>query len=156
MDGEPYLGRIQREEHWLRSGSPEEMAQFLGERGSKRRWQLFACACCWRILPLLVDDFSRHAVSVAERYAEGDATEEEVREAENEVVTRGLQLQQAEGFTPRVTAVFAANATLMFPRRAFVNVGRAVGRNEPAERVAQAGLLRELFGNPFRPFQIDP
>ena len=26
-----------------------QMVAFLGERGSPRRWRLFACLCCWRI-----------------------------------------------------------------------------------------------------------
>ncbi|MFO0842381.1 MAG: hypothetical protein U0797_08305 [Gemmataceae bacterium] len=152
----PYAGPILTEEHWLTAGDPAEVVAFLGERGSQRRWQLFACHCCWRILPLLVDEASRHAVSVAERRAEGRATDAEAREAEDEAITRALQQQQAEGLSVRFTAAMAAVHALMFPRRAYVNAGRAAGGGEPAERAAQCDLLRELFGNPFRPFAFDP
>jgi hypothetical protein len=74
---------------WLSSTNPHEMLAFLSEmrpkgfaavlckiglRQSKinsRKLLLFACACCRRILPLLVDERSRRAIETAELYADG-------------------------------------------------------------------------------------
>jgi hypothetical protein len=150
-----YLGPILCEEHWLQSGNPEEMEQFLGERGSKRRWQLFACACCWRILPLLEDEASRRAVSVAERRAEGDVGADEVHEALEDARTATLRSSLRSSLTAPAFAAMAAEYALSLPRRAYLHSARATGGNQLAEHVAQCGLLRELFGNPFRPFLID-
>lgn len=151
----PHTGPILCEEHWLAAANPEEMAAFLGEVGSRRRWQLFACACCYRILPLLLDERSRAAVSLADRQAEGLATPDEVADAlqDAQAVVTGIW---QPGHDPALaSAAFAAGYALSSPRRAFVHAARAA-REEPAERLAQCRLLRELFGNPFRPFFLEP
>ena len=71
------------EQEWLACGGPEQMLDYLVRRSrvSERKARLFAAACCWRILPLL-NDQARHAVGVAERFADGLATEDERQRTE--------------------------------------------------------------------------
>jgi hypothetical protein len=65
---------------WLSSPSPQEMLQFLADRGfvSERKLRLFAVACCRLIWELILDAKSREAIEVAERFADGLASEREI------------------------------------------------------------------------------
>ncbi|HEX4609434.1 MAG TPA: hypothetical protein VH092_14650, partial [Urbifossiella sp.] len=50
-------------------------------RVDKRRLRLLSCAWCREVWHLLTDDRSRHAIEVAERHADGLATNEELAAA---------------------------------------------------------------------------
>jgi hypothetical protein len=70
------------EAEWLACPSAMKMLPFLRERASNRKLRLFACACCRRIWSLLVDERSRRAVEVLERYVDGEATKQELGAAQ--------------------------------------------------------------------------
>jgi hypothetical protein len=65
------------ESEWLSATDPELMLAFLEDRAGGRKLRLFSCACCRRIWHLLSDARVRGAVEVAERFADGLATEQE-------------------------------------------------------------------------------
>jgi hypothetical protein len=71
------------EEQWLAATDPRPIVEALraGGNDNPRKLWLFALACCRRVWPLLTDERSRRAVEVAERYAGGRASEEQLREA---------------------------------------------------------------------------
>jgi hypothetical protein len=66
---------------WLKCDDPKGMLAFLG-RASHRKLRLFAVACCRSIWGLFTEQRSRAAVEVAERYADGLASADELRQAE--------------------------------------------------------------------------
>ena len=80
------------EADWLACRDPEEMLVFLAERASPRKSCLFACGCCRRVIRHLRAKESRRAVEVAEAFADGLASEEELEKANNE---HGGHRQQA-------------------------------------------------------------
>jgi hypothetical protein len=66
---------------WITATDPQEMLLFLRNSGgaSERTLRLFAAACVRRVWHLLTDERSREAIEVSERYADGLASEGELR-----------------------------------------------------------------------------
>src|SRR5262249_29082458 len=147
------------EEQWLACADPEEMQDFIRDRmrdwirdtATERKLRLFACACARRFWQRL-DGPGRMAVEVSERYADGVATEEELRRAREDATRAAEETSRAvnrvaagAAWTPGVWAAWKAG-------------WEAVKQGEGGtERGAQCALLRDLFGPlPFRAVTIDP
>ncbi len=137
------------EAEWLACKDLNAMLEFLGERISSRKLRLFACACCRRVWPLLTEPTSRHAVEVAERYADGLATKEELLAARNDAVMQapGGGAAQVAARDPRWAAAWTAVGASKI-------AAWAAAKN--SERSHQTALLREIVGNPFRPMPAEP
>ena len=67
------------EAEWLECDDPDKLLRRARFRSYRRKSRLFAVACCRLIWDSLVDERSRKAVDLAERYADGGVTEEELR-----------------------------------------------------------------------------
>lgn len=177
------------ESEWLTCAHPDPMLNFLtrdphswgqrlghwlgfkAEEGlSLRKQRLFDAACCRRIWHLLEDKRSRHAVHVAEEFADNLSSEEELVaafEAASQVAS--LPATPAKADKPEQFAALAALFTVkqdpwsnheLVHSAAMQAVAWAAGDDFESvlqtEAKAQAHLLRELFGNPFRPVPFDP
>jgi hypothetical protein len=147
---------------WLASADPAPLLSFPH---SDRKLRLFACACCRRIWHLLSDERCRAAVIVAERYADGHATTDElvaVREDAAAVPTlwevpdwnatnavRGAtdpDAERAAAFCSRAAAIGSADASSPADREA----AKAVAEKR------QADTFRDITRNPFCPVALDP
>ena len=125
-------------EAWDACQRPDWMLWLMGEKdiGDAKTLRLFACRCVRDVWPLLTDERSRNAVEVAERFANGEASREELWTA------RDAALDAAEKTVEDAAENVAENAAWVA-----LNVARAAAENVDAK---QAGYLREMFGNPFR------
>jgi hypothetical protein len=179
------------EEQWLSTRSPYELLIYLQQHrriartpGGRRRLRLFCVACCRSVWDNM-DERSRCAVEVSERYADGQAQKPELATAHERAVGADRAAQQTltaacarGGAAPselklRACATFAARGTTktqlggaghsvstsVANARAALTPAEFFGRQASAalrkEWSLQAGLLRCLFGNPFRPVAVD-
>jgi hypothetical protein len=171
------------ETDWLNSTQPYEMLVFLLDSGraSNRQFRLFAVACCRRVLHLLghgacrseeQQALSRQAVEVAERFADGLVSSQELAEASSRAHlgnNLNICLQAVLPVTPGNSRY--ATPRLMELACRFVadeQASRAAEMVEPFTRLAahaidgvdprpaHADLWREIVGNPFRQPAPDP
>jgi hypothetical protein len=162
------------ESEWNACANPEPMLTFLRAHNSGRKRRLFAVACCRRVEQWMPPD-SRTAVEVAERYADGLASESE-REA------AWMAAGPVQDEAPSYAAMQAAYCAYRVAERAedydrpacwdedvaawVAQVAAQAGAwtgsawDEPmltAARAALASLLRDVFGPlPFRRVALDP
>ena len=158
------------EAEWLAWDDPEPMFDLLPADASDRRLRLFGVACCRHVEEHLWAGIgSPVAIKIAEEYADQLTTEVELRAAQEAVESR-LELYPGEPVYDASfwacsrpmneaawrCAFYAANCST----RPFVGKGSECDAEAAAARTtttrAQAAVLRDIFGNPFRPPTFDP
>ena len=190
------------EAEWLSCDLPRSCFQFLAGAGSNRKRILFGCECCRRLWDQVIDEGSRAAVQILEKFVDGLATEKECNAASQraEEVSQSMErladfsLDGLPCFTDyRAEAMCHAAGAVFYASRLFTegtdilgdpavvataasNVARyitaadlrpeggdsalpnsAVPRAaKHAEEAVQTSLLRDIFGNPFRPVTFSP
>jgi hypothetical protein len=161
------------------------MLRFLRGKSTNRKLRLFACACCRRVWDSLSTDENRHAVEVAERFADGLASDDELTTAERKATRpardaaarhhisnfpsaaakAAARLVGSRAYS-RVYAAYAGQATSDAPQQVARELGvSAEAAKDPRdayieaeahEAEIQTDLLRDLFGPlPFHLVTID-
>jgi hypothetical protein len=139
------------ESEWLRGFEPRLMLSLLRRAGrgyiSYRKLRLLLVAH-GRQDPNPLDPGNRRAFEVAERFADGLATREELLAAGNDAYggyPSDMQTE-AEICAPKVTRLNIVRATDEWAQPAGLGAERLTIR---------ARLIQEVFGNPFRPIFVD-
>jgi hypothetical protein len=140
------------EAEWRACTDPATMLESLRSKASERKLRLFAVACCRRIWPLLTDERSRRAVECAELYADGLIDEQKRLSAVRAAINATWDLENDASDFPAQAACLTADPAVGIDAVAIAHYTAAT----EDERAAQVNLLREQFGNPFRPVTVDP
>lgn len=162
------------EAEWIAVIDPLLMFSSLQDRASERKARLLAVACCRRIWPLLSDARSRVAVLVAERYADEQASLDELDSAYRDAYAAysdgsdafyGIRndIPVPHSVAPHGAALGAARSQLLsirvvpdsaaystFYPTSYPHSHDEATRAIAPERAAQCVLIRDIFGNPFR------
>ena len=165
------------EQEWPACTDPATMLRFLGGKASNRKLRLFSIACIRRGEHLFRDRDFWDAVEAIERFVDGTARDRHRAAAR----TTGLKIAKAEvkspsdepgkglgwelwqvatkTINPRETCELGKAAAAAFASAAVISLTSektSFPRAEKIEREQQQAVLRDIFGNPFRPVTIDP
>src|SRR5262249_31675418 len=148
---------------------------YLEGTASDRKLRLFACACARRYWSRLKHyRASREAIERAERFAEEETSAAQLEEAREQAEVWAMNAGQVQPHAALAAGATASEQARAAARNAVENGGLQAVREaahevipgeddqaanaqaSAAELRAQADLLREVIGNPFRQVKIDP
>jgi hypothetical protein len=155
------------EAEWLEAKHPYDLIYHKSCRSNRKR-RLLACACARRVLDFLRDGVFEPAVGVSERYADGLATDADLRAARRELGKFLKGPEAAQFLEHQHHAARAAGAVL---EKQFMSFKMAIELTAAAQAAkarpnwdaahqretrAQVALARDIFANPFRAVALDP
>jgi hypothetical protein len=157
------------EVEWMGATDPKAMCSCIPCNSHQRKARLFLVSCCRRLLDLIPEGPVRDAMRVAEAFADEQATDRARQKAQRDVAAAPIPPGDAsinatnmvrEATKKTITAKDIDSHTGATARG---YAARKRGKEQEtytaafqAERSAQAVLLRDIFGNPFRPVTFDP
>jgi hypothetical protein len=156
-----------KEQEWLSfTKVTVPVMNWLHRRGSARRFYLAGCAAVRHLDPLLLPQQFHDLIELVERFADGRATDEERARAHRRAEQTAADLRQAHytergrraGMERPLRAIAAACHASMEAgwESGYSAMAEAAVCGKRADQWAwQSDMLRDLFGNPFRPVTID-
>jgi hypothetical protein len=159
------------EQGFLTGTDPLPLLEYLQPAATERKLRLFACACCRLAWPRMQDERCRQAVETAERYADGLAGPRQLaavrlsavrvarEQGEESWAAYWAANNRIEGTIENVLLVLSEGT-----ERAAAQAAQEAGTDQMTAwnnagadgAYRQTRLLRDLFGNPFRPVAVDP
>ena len=167
------------EAEWLTCEDPWRMLKILHDKGNGRKLRLLLCAFARQSWLLFERETGCRGIELAEQSADGLAAKKELRSARQAALIdlvdgMGWREEDADFMLDRFDGFHFEDEPTWIHRMAvrFVTV-RALGESVSMRHVTQVlfaiaetcegasdsedcGLIRELFGNPFRPITFNP
>jgi hypothetical protein len=144
------------EQEWLACSDPAPMLEFLRGKASDRKLRLFACACCRCIWHLLPDRRSRKAVEASERFADGLITLEKLQFVRGDARWAANVASRKSDDSEGVKWIVAHLTEPDVYRVLFAVWPASYLGGREIQYTLQCTLLRDVFGNPFRPITPNP
>jgi hypothetical protein len=130
---------------WVAAIDPQQMLEALSALrvSPERKWRLCAVAFCSRLRPSWLDFHVLAALELAEQVADGRATKDQLTAAlrylgpdDESALHQALRLDTGFEWVEEIAGAGTLSAE--------------------TERAIQVELLRDIFGNPFRPVRFSP
>jgi hypothetical protein len=141
------------EAQWRKTDDQVQLLMHLRGRASDRKLRLLACAVTRGWWKWMIRKRSQRAVEVAERFADGEATAAELASAHD------AAFANEDAWGVRTATERETNVTYALERAVWASQEDAWQAADYVLCVAsnreEADLLREIFGNPFRPVRAD-
>src|ERR1043166_6766199 len=142
------------EAEWLAATDPTPMLEFVRGKATDRKLRLFAVGCCYRIIHLLIHrkhEPCRRVVGLVEAVADGRVSELLLPDAWEKARAANGPFILNHTYACALTACVIQDNIVQIATRAALATGAV-----PGEQIEQCHLLRDIFGNPFRPVALDP
>jgi hypothetical protein len=143
----------------IRNEHGDEWNVYLEKRTSDRKLRLFAVACCFRIWQLISDERCRRAVVVGEQDADGEAETWELEYTREEIEFvrhREVNVYNRQALQAACWAIEPDSTDAVLHAPALAEAAARSNWYTFTEQAAQVALLRDIFGNPFRPVAFSP
>jgi hypothetical protein len=135
------------EEEWLTSTDPAEMLTLLTGKATGRKLRLLACAACRENTPPSPYPRRDEILAIAERYADGEATEQERVAAFATTFDEDFPIDY--GYYLLVAFAVGESSDELGTHLRKLADGESSMKANPA-------MIRELFAYPFHPASFDP
>jgi hypothetical protein len=140
---------------WLSESHPLDLLDFVDNRIQGRKWRLFMCACARRCLKQMPSEACRNAVAVGEAYADREASDDAMISAATAAFdTLKPPTSPCKTHSAGCAAIEVASVGgdyLFDCTTRLIDYAAHARGNEAAEYAIQVDLVRDIFGNPFRP-----
>jgi hypothetical protein len=144
-------GERMTEAEWLACLEPMRLLEHIDATDS-RKLRALAVACCRRIMPFVDDLRLVAALEAAERFVDGEITADLLKYHHNAASDAYCDAEHEQAWA----AVWCASRPVVGWNVCSHAVQVRAFSDWDSEQVAQSALVRDIFGNPFRPVAIDP
>jgi len=152
------------EEKWLAATNPlhpllhvKRTKPGLRSATNRRKFRLFSCACAWRLGPALITSADREVIETAERFAEGKITKIQLEATRLSIWSNKVLVSSSLLRAPFAAICRSETWKSVTVWRTTSHQCRDTMRGNTSvnEKQIQAALVRDIFGNPFRPVTFD-
>jgi hypothetical protein len=141
------------EVEWSICVTPRTMLQFLDGKVSERKFRLFAVACFTSVRGWGSDDRCRQAVGIAEQYAEGEASDEDLNNSQKvawRIIDRHLAMAENRDLSFMEAIAFVIALAANDTTNARVNFRNATGVSEEVASALIAIRTNRLWDTNWR------
>jgi hypothetical protein len=155
MDDQQLLLKM-REQSWLTSARPRDLALRVSETTTERKWRLMGCAFGRACQPRITLPEVAEWLELSERHADSPLPEHELQRLAQTLIDHYYD-RQTTSEASHCFAVMSDTLTMKRGRWDKHWLARILQVHRSREsRMLLCNLVRDIFGNPFRPVAFDP